>query len=171
MTVIDLGSETHGYEESLFTLIERLKPERVYAFDPLGPDEDISSRGVEIHRSSKAAWTFDGEISFGVGSQDAMNATAVRGKIRAGEWKEIIRVPCFDFAAFLLRFDEPVYVKMDVEGAEYDILEKVIASGADKHISFLTVEWHDHQFSQMEKYSRRRVEIIRNLSCPNDTWW
>ncbi len=170
MTVIDLGSETHGYEESLFTLIERFKPQRVFAFDPLGPTDMASVRGVEIIRSASAAWTFDGELEFGIGAQELMNATALKEKRFSGEWQQVITVSCFDFSQFLTRFAEPVVVKMDIEGAEYDILDKMIADGTDRKVSFLMVEWHDHKCGDEPAYRDRRLDILDRLACPSESW-
>jgi len=40
-------------------------------------------------------------------------------------------------------FDEKVVVKMDCEGAEYEIIEDLVKSGTIEKISALMIEWHD----------------------------
>lgn len=59
-------------------------------------------------------------------------------------------------------------VKMDIEGAEVPVLEKVIADGTDDRMSLLIVEWHDQFFDR--GYVRRRKAIQAALRCPVEIW-
>jgi FkbM family methyltransferase len=66
-------------------------------------------------------------------------------KIRGG--KEFT-VPTFDLARFVLDVvakregKGKVYMKMDIEGAEYDVLTDLMVTGAMQHIDLITIEWH-----------------------------
>lgn len=56
-----------------------------------------------------------------------------------------IEVPCFDLSSWIKSSFEPsdyIILKLDIEGAEYDVLEKVIADGTIKMINELWGEWH-----------------------------
>ncbi len=167
--VVDLGCETHGYEESLFTLIERFKPDVVFAFDPLSENIDLSLHGVDVRKRRAAAWVHDGEVEFGVSANGGQHATLLREKDERGEWERTETVPCFDFSRWLTQFTEPVVVKMDVEGAEFEILEKMVADGTDRLIERLLVEWHD--FLLPEDYRERRRVLEDRLSCQMEGWW
>ena len=55
----------------------------------------------------------------------------MREKNSRGEWsssgsREVIRVPCFDFSAWLRSLLEQPVVKIDVEGAEFPILKRMV---------------------------------------------
>lgn len=59
--------------------------------------------------------------------------------------RNIIQVNAIDFKKYiLLRKDEynKIIIKMDIEGAEVDVLEDLIESGTMQHISIIYVEFH-----------------------------
>jgi len=56
---------------------------------------------------------------------------------------EIVKI--LDFSAFIIENFKPtdeIILKMDVEGKEYDILEKMIRDGSIKYIKEIYCEWH-----------------------------
>jgi FkbM family methyltransferase len=59
-----------------------------------------------------------------------------------------------------------VVVKMDIEGAEYAVLEKLMHHGTIALISELMVEFHTQQFdqNQLQHYARREADICDKLS-------
>ena len=58
-------------------------------------------------------------------------------------------VKCINFSNFLKSFNDDTYIvlKLDVEGAEYDILEHLIYEGTITKINELYVEFHDNFFN------------------------
>jgi hypothetical protein len=94
----------------------------------------------------------------------------MRAKNAKGEWDgvaEVIRVPCFDFSTWLRTLPEPPIVKLDVEGAEFPILEKLVADGTDVLVAALLVEWHD---DKMPGHAARREALLASLRCPVAPW-
>ncbi len=87
----------------------------------------------------------------------------VNGRARA----TIIRVPCFDFSAWLRTLPEPPIVKFDVEGAEFPILERMVETGADALVKELLVEWHD---DKMVDFPARKASLLAQLRCPVASW-
>jgi hypothetical protein len=66
-----------------------------------------------------------------------------------------------------------VILKMDIEGAEYDTLEKIITDGRLKFINKLYIEWHSTMFSEPEKYKTREDKIIeefKKFNIPVEPW-
>jgi FkbM family methyltransferase len=100
-----------------------------------------------------AAWVYDGTVDL-FASTAPVAATVVPGKVEHDPWPQIdygspTAIPCFDFSRWLLRtFDlkDEVVVKMDVEGAEYDIIEKMIADRSILLVRKLICEWHYDRF-------------------------
>ncbi len=175
MIVVYVGSQTYGNEESFEKLVTRFEPELLYAFDPLARNESWIRRrdygALAYSQIAAAAWVRDGFCEFGIGADPGVNATLVRAKNLVGEWSETVMVPCFDFSAWLSGFAEPVVVKMDIEGAEYAILEKMIADGTDARLSLLLVEWHDHKLEgDSELWEACRLAILENLRCEVESW-
>jgi len=77
-----------------------------------------------------------------------------------------IKVKCVDLSQFLKSFkdDEYIILKLDVEGAEYDILEHLIKEGTINKIKELYVEFHDGFFNQNSSYLKKKL-IDLNIKC------
>jgi FkbM family methyltransferase len=60
-----------------------------------------------------------------------------------------------------------VTMKMDIEGAEYDVLEDLIVSGAHRHIDAVYVEFHSQYMRRPDKraYRRREASIRRTYAA------
>ncbi len=162
--VVDLGCQKHGTDHSIEPLVERFEPEVLLGFDPAATPNCYQIEGTEIVIAASAAWVNDGTVKFsGAGDE----ATVVR---ESSAWNGSERtVPCFDFSAWLRRLHTlKVIVKMDIEGAELPILEKVVEDGTDDRISLLLLEWHDWMFD--ESYGGRRTEVEAALRCPVEIW-
>jgi Methyltransferase FkbM domain len=143
-------------------LLERFKPDLFYGFDPHPATElrmGVGSDGkflTSILIARKAAWVYDGVVPF------------VPAGLRSRIDEEGESVVCFDLARFLLELPEDeIIVKMDIEGAEKLVLEHLIATGADRRISLLLVEWHDHR-DFVETFDR--ADLIARLHCPIEEW-
>ncbi len=169
MIVVDLGSETYGQEESSLKLMEMFRPTVMYAFDPLCRNASWGFKGCRVHYLAAAAWTEGGTINLGVGADSGLNATVMAQKNEVGEWTDSVTVPCIDFSTWL-EWLGPAAVKMDIEGAEYPILEKMITYGTDRLMQPLLVEWHDHKLGAPDTYSQRREAILSRLSCEVRGW-
>jgi FkbM family methyltransferase len=175
MIVVDLGCYPWRHEVSMEPLIERYHPEVLYGFDPSPSltEGELNIRGTRVVLERKAAWIEDGEIEFArVRGWRSWDSTVMRAKNRHGEWKnsrlrQVIKVPCFDFSAWVERLPEPPVVKMDVEGAEFPILDHLVARGTDVLIRELLVEWHDET---MDGFSEHKERLLEHLRCPVRPW-
>jgi len=121
-----------------------------------------------------AAWTYDGTINlFGSGAPEA--STILGGKVEINGWPQIDYansrlVPCFDFSAWLMRtfnLTDHVTVKMDIEGAEYELLEHMIADRSILLVNELICEWHYDRYPNItvERHNkiRNRVKELTSL--------
>jgi hypothetical protein len=166
MIAIDVGCARYGGDYSIERLIEEFHPDIIYGFDPnQGPDEyPWPSTGAisNVHIEKKAVWIFDGEIGFvgqGLGGHATQEAAAPR-------------VPCFDLAAFIrsLPSDEEIVLKIDAEGAEYELLEHLIQTRTDELLKFAWVEWHPPGARVNSWPDKRRTAIEESISCEMHQW-
>jgi FkbM family methyltransferase len=102
----------------------------------------------------KAAWVSDGTIELFLGHP--LSSTVMEGKVPMPQAPEFeihydnsVEVPAVDFAAWLLRrvtLADDVTVKMDIEGAEYPVLRRMIETKAIKLVDLLICEFHQNRF-------------------------
>ena len=73
-------------------------------------------------------------------------------------------VPVVDLSRFLREHAKPedeVVLKVDIEGGEYDLLEKLLADGSFELVDKLYCEWHRHKMPVAEG---RHETILRKLA-------
>lgn len=78
-------------------------------------------------------------------------------------------VDCIDFSDFINRtftLDDNIYLKLDIEGAEYSVLNKIIETDAISKIREITIEWHNHTLNEpydqsylVEELTKRNIII------------
>lgn len=82
----------------------------------------------------------------------SVKSTAVAGGHNIAEG-EGIDVPMIDFPAFLRGLldaqDRIAFVKMDIEGAELDLLEAMLDARLFDHIQLTVAETHEHKFKDL----------------------
>jgi FkbM family methyltransferase len=85
-------------------------------------------------------------------------------------------VPCIDLSQFIIENfskDDNIIIKMDIEGSEYDTLEKMIETGAIEYVNTLVVEWHSRYFTNKDEILEREKKIsekIKNSNILLETW-
>jgi FkbM family methyltransferase len=167
--VYDLGCYHHpdhqgSSQDSISKLVERFQPERLYGYDPHPAvpwfhEETIDGTVVQVR--NMAAWNGSGTVAY-----DPRPDSPLSAAIGSGD----LYVRCFDVASDITAHSQhspgpDIVVKLDVEGAEYDILERVIDLRADENLELVLVEWHDVQDA-----AKRRRSILRRLRCPVEEW-
>ncbi len=138
--MIDCGYNLGGYSRAW---LDAHPGGRVYAFEPCPPEGMVLHNGVELLR--KAAWVRGGEATLHMSSRlDGHSLMA--GKKRA---TGVLRtVPCVDFARWVLDTvpeGAAAECKMDIEGAELEVVPRMLELGAFSRISSLLLELHGRQ--------------------------
>jgi FkbM family methyltransferase len=126
------------------------------------------SVSISIHHA--AVWTADGAIDFFL-TDDAHDpnhegSTLARGKSTgAVNYAAPVRVPSIDLDRTLRQFTpaDTVILKMDIEGAEYDVLERLLDTGSINRLSALLVETHAHKISTIPQH--RHDRLIQRLTA------
>ena len=144
--------------------IARFPDRDFYAFEPnttlhVSIHEQVRESGhPRVNVSDRAVWTHDGTVELFLGHHES--STLLRGKWvppvydQQIDYAHPITVPCLDFSAWMHRMFVPgddVIVKMDIEGAEYPVLRKMLLDGTLSLVSMLHVEWHLDRFAWMTR--------------------
>lgn len=87
-----------------------------------------------------------------------------------GAFKNQIEVESIDFSKFVIdNFNDRDYIlcKMDIEGSEYDVLEKMIFDNSIDYIDHIIIEWHSNFFDNSSEMMERQIKIQKILTDRN----
>ena len=144
-----------------------------YAFEPNPNTVPRLPKGVELIR--KAVWLDDGESDFYLFGNDkgSEGCTLLEEKSNAGLDKENpIKVQTIDFCRwFKSTFSkrDKIILKMDIEGAEYKVLEHMIDEGVLGWVNKLYVEFHWRQCRMdREKHKVFANKVREHTKAPGE---
>jgi FkbM family methyltransferase len=185
---LDLG--TH-FAEGLKRFIEVLKIDsswevhtfeanpRTYEF--LNGQERSAKSGLNITFHNKAVGIADGTATLNIETvqeyQDAetgMGSTLVSMEdwhipATAHKYENQVQVECIDFPKWVDNlFSNPdceIYCKIDIEGAEFDILEHLIASKSIGNFKAMYIEFHDWAMKDKDTAIKRKDNITQQLKA------
>lgn len=107
---------------------------------------------VKLHKI--AVWIYDGETDFYLAESRA-GSTIVKGKLTAHvDYEHPIKVPCIDLSKWIkenFKQEDIIYLKLNIEGAEYEILRKMLADGTIKYLNRLFVNFHHKKITSITK--------------------
>lgn len=173
--VIDVGSATHGGDQSIGHLISAYSPNIIFGFDPAGRDVAYVQGKTSVVERSAAAWIHDGEVGFivaGLGGHVDM----------AGR-----KFPCVDLARYIKEVNvqkgDSLILKLDCEGAEYVLLPWLRENDADLALTLCVVEWHcehcgiggngrhrENCTGDHAEWEARRARTESVMRCEMDEW-
>lgn len=133
---------------------------QIYSFEP-EPQPEVNTADLPPHELiKKAVWIEDGEVSFSFDpNKQASHITNIAGT----DFEKSALVPSIDFSKFVANLPPGLIVcSMDIEGAEFAVLRKMIKDGTAQRISVLDVEFHHRMMSDEDDESARK--LIQELS-------
>lgn len=135
---------------------------KVYVFEPneaLPVQENIDRFPFPIEWVKKAVWTEDGEVEFRLqGRNDSSHIDTIRPSVDPK-----ITVPSIDFSRFIAELpDATIVCSMDIEGAEFPVLRKMLDEKTAQRLSLLDIEFHHRLIQDMDESTasllRRELE-------------
>jgi FkbM family methyltransferase len=87
-----------------------------------------------------------------------------------GEFLKTVEVSCVDLSTWVNTHcsqDDFVAIKLDIEGAEYDVLEKMIADGTAYMVDHFFIEWHARFFPNKEQIWEQQARLTKTLQDKN----
>lgn len=105
---------------------------------------NLIPRDADVIVLNKAIWVKDGKIKFYF-TPESDNLGSVYKKNYSEKISKPIFVESIDFGQWLKKnftFDDYIMVSLDIEGAEYDVLNKMVTDHTIKYIDYLLVEFH-----------------------------
>lgn len=153
MKLIDIGA-FNG--DSTLHFISYPDIDSIDAYDPNSDFKDIwtaiTKHYPQITFHAEAVYTRNGSIDFYKRPAELpLGSTIMKSKIQQTE-NEKLSVPCVDILDIIP--SEPFCLKLDAEGAEYDILERLIEFDKNELVDRLYIEWHDSKMTS-DNYARQ----------------
>ena len=140
---------------------------KIYAFEP-NPHAKVhkNPRGAIVIK--KAVWIKDGVESFYTNRKHKVcqGASLLREKTSGGlNKKKPLKVETVDFGKWIMQFDitDYIIVKMDIEGAEFRVLDKMIKDGSINYIDKLYLETHGIHVGQSDDKLHEKLAKIKTL--------
>lgn len=142
-TYVDCGCHNADSVAEFFkwySIFEDTSDFRAYAFDPVKYDswEHYKTR-YPVTFINKAVTTYDGQIEFSI-YENSISSTTYKQKIGYNDGKKI-QVECVDLLKFLESIKGDIILKLDVEGEEFNILDKLIEND-NPNIKIILAEIH-----------------------------
>lgn len=127
-------------------------------------------KGLPITLFNKAVWIYNGEIDFYIGTMyGGQGSTLFKDKTTSNiKTAKPIKVPCIDFSKWILdtfKIDDYIIIKMNIEGAEYPVLNKMISDGSINYIDKLIVAFHSHKITSIRKEEHDKlIEKLKGIN-------
>lgn len=133
----------------------------IYAFEP-NPEIDAQTRiddffgEYKIKLINKAAWVKPGKLIFHIGGRH--DSASLAGTTGHSDKKEV-KVEGIDFSEFVAKLPVQAYIilSMDIEGAEFFVLEKMLEDNTIDRINVLDVEFHHRFMNEFTKIEAARL--------------
>ena len=119
----------------------------IYSFEPNPRFKETYKKRPDINFIGKAVWVKNEEQSFYIAQiRVERGSSIIKGK-RGGhlDQEHPIKVQCLDFSKWILdnfTKDDFIVLKMDIEGAEYPVLNKMIEDGSIYYIKKAFIAFH-----------------------------
>lgn len=123
-------------------------------------------KDITLHK--QAVWVENGYLDFYHGQHDSGIGSSVYKEKESGNLDKDYphEVSCIDFSEWIIENVDPndyVVVKMDIEGAEFDVIPHMIANDSILYIRELWCEFHPNK---IRKYTTTdKLNLIRQLKA------
>ena len=131
--------------------------------------------GLNISFFNKAVWTHDGVVRMNSCLNDNLGSNILADPPTwDSEWNHDFvykqgddTVESIDLSQFIRSIASArdfLVIKMDIEGAEFAVLESMILTGACQLVDVLYCEFHERFFADINQYSQLREQYVSSLA-------
>lgn len=153
------GAEVHAFEPNPYAfqaLKDRFQDMPNVKCINKGVNDKAGKLPLYLHVNSS-----EDEVKWSTGS----SLLKFKGNVDGNKYVEVDLIDLDEYICMLGR--RVKILKMDIEGAEYDILEKMINSGSIKKVGAALVETHDEKIPELKEKAERVKKLIRNKKIKN----
>ncbi|KUR73698.1 hypothetical protein AQZ52_01645 [Novosphingobium fuchskuhlense] len=104
-------------------------------------------------------------------SMGAVQASSLMAEKDNVSTDRYVEVEAVRLSEFIKQLDHVRFLKMDIEGAEYDVLPDMIDAGLHKKIDYIVVETHERSMGLKAKHAALQATIASNNIKNIDLNW
>ena len=175
--LISLGSNKGG-EFPTFTKCDQYDPAfEIFAFEPEPRCyefiEEVQKTVPNITHIKKGASTEDGELTWRVGKYTVSGTLDLTKKpdMMSGETKVIPVVNVSKWIMENFEKDDHILMTIDIEGTEYDVIDKMYEDGSIEWIDKLYVEWHGNKSIGFDMKREYKLQERLENTFGNRVWF
>ena len=136
--------------------------------------QEIHKNNPTVHIQNSAVW-INNEIKKFHLSEEFTDGSSLLNSLNNLRNDHYLSIPCFDLSLWIKEsFSEDDYIilKLDIEGAEYEVLNKLIEDGTINMINELWGEWHDMKISDPHtlKLSKKVYQYLKDNNIEFKEW-
>jgi len=185
---LDLGAH---YGEGLTEFVSKILPIddtwKIYSFEPnplINTEENyinnqlLQSKNLNIEFYKKAVWIKTGKILFKMYGPSGCSLGSLIGETTGDkEYRDyhssslVESIDLWDFINTKFKATDRIYIKMDIEWAEYEILQNMLDRGWPKNIFKMWIEFHGLNDSVFIEKSNKLIYNIESKYSTKITLW
>ena len=107
--------------------------------------QEIYKDNPTVNIQNSAVWINDSVRKFYL-SEEYTDGSSLLTSLNNLKEEHYVKIPCFDLSSWIKNTFTPndyIILKLDIEGAEYEVLNKLIEDGTINMINEFWGEWHD----------------------------
>lgn len=169
---IDLGTHNcQGLNHFINQELSITNEWEIHTFEPnplINVEDCVNNfKDLNITLHKKAAWIKDDNVIFKQYGVDGTSQGSLLEETNGGkeymDYYGEVEIPCIDFYKFIKDFDDTseVYIKMDIEWSEYEIINKMLEQGWSKNIKKIWIGWHNTNnayFKSKSEFLMKEIE-------------
>ena len=135
----------------------------IFSFEANSGFKKYFNKHPDVKLEIALVWTKDGEEQF----FNANNESSSVYKRKSGRGKkQTIKSINFDrYIKENFNKEDEIILKLDIEGAEYEVLEHMIENGSIRYINKLFIEWHCRKVVEISV--GRHIDLLLKLADNN----
>jgi FkbM family methyltransferase len=162
------------------TSVKRFKKEypgskeyEIYSFEGMAECKKSFKKYPDVKFKNNLVWIEDGAREFYVNGREGSSVYKDKAERRGsgGKGKLSVKpetVKSIDFDRWIkeeFNKDDYIILKMDIEGAEYEVVEHMIKNGSISYIDKLYIEWHRVKVKEITV--ERHLDLLESLADLN----
>lgn len=147
----------------------------IHTFEPNPAFASHYRKFANLSFHNEAVWISDGHLPFYFSKTDRQDGSSLYRNKKSGnlDKENYLNVKCIDFSSWIMdnfSRDQYIILKMDIEGAEYEVLSKMVRDGTMEYINKLFIEFHFEKIDIAPEHHTELLDQLNRFDCKILAW-